>query len=112
MKKFMVLATDAIGKGNDELGAILTRVFLTCLGQGEEVPEVLALMNAGVKLACEGSEVLDELRAVEARGVKIKACGTCLDFFGIREQLMVGEAGKMPDTVAALMTAEDSIVIS
>jgi len=112
MNKFMVLATDTIGKGDDELGAILTRVFLTCLGQGDEVPEVLGLMNAGVKLACEGSEVLDELRAIEARGVKIKACGTCLDFFGIRERLAVGEAGKMPDTVAGLMAAEDSIVIS
>ena len=49
---------------------------------------------------------------IEERGVKVRACGTCLDFFDIREKLIVGEAGKMPETVAGLMTAEDAIVLS
>lgn len=111
MKKFMVITSETLGKGNDELGAILTRVFLTCLGQGDEVPEVLGLMNGGVKLACEGSPVLEELKKIEERGVKVRACGTCLDFFELRDKLVVGEAGKMPDTVAGLMTAEDAIVL-
>ncbi len=112
MKKFMVITSETLGKGDDELGAILMRVFLTCLGQGDEVPEVLGLMNGGVKLACEGSPVLEELKKIEERGVKVRACGTCLDFFDIREKLIVGEAGKMPETVAGLMTAEDAIVLS
>ena len=112
MKKFMVITSETLGKGDDELGAILMRVFLTCLGQGDEVPEVLGLMNGGVKLACEGSPVLKELKKIEERGVKVRACGTCLDFFDIREKLIVGEAGKMPETVAGLMTAEDAIVLS
>ena len=112
MKKFMVITSETLGKGDDELGAILMRVFLTCLGQGDEVPEVLGLMNGGVKLACEGSPVLEELKRIEERGVKVRACGTCLDFFDIREKLIVGEAGKMPETVAGLMTAEDAIVLS
>mgnify|MGYP003510774654 FL=1 len=108
----MVITSETLGKGDDELGAILMRVFLTCLGQGDEVPEVLGLMNGGVKLACEGSPVLEELKKIEERGVKVRACGTCLDFFDIREKLIVGEAGKMPETVAGLMTAEDAIVLS
>ena len=112
MKKFMVITSETLGKGDDELGAILMRVFLTCLGQGDEGPEVLGLMNGGVKLACEGSPVLEELKKIEERGVKVRACGTCLDFFDIREKLIVGEAGKMPETVAGLMTAEDAIVLS
>lgn len=112
MKKIMVITSETLGKGDDELGAILMRVFLTCLGQGDEVPEVLGLMNGGVKLACEGSPVLDELKRIEDRGVKVRACGTCLDFFDLKERLIVGEAGKMPDTVAGLMTAEDAIVLS
>ena len=112
MRKFMVITSETLGKGDDELGAILMRVFLTCLGQGDEVPEVLGLMNGGVKLACEGSPVLEELKKIEERGVKVRACGTCLDFFDIREKLIVGEAGKMPETVAGLMTAEDAIVLS
>ena len=112
MRKFMVITSETLGKGDDELGAILMRVFLTCLGQGDEVPEVLGLMNGGVKLACEGSPVLEELKRIEERGVKVRACGTCLDFFDIREKLIVGEAGKMPETVAGLMTAEDAIVLS
>ena len=112
MKKFMVITSETLGKGDDELGAILMRVFLTCLGQGDEVPEVLGLMNGGVKLACQHGVVLEELKRIEERGVKVRACGTCLDFFDIREKLMVGDAGKMPDTVAGLMTAEDAIVLS
>lgn len=112
MKKIMVITSETLGKGDTELGAILMRVFLTCLGQGDEVPEVLGLMNGGVKLACEGSPVLDELKRIEDRGVKVRACGTCLDFFDLKERLIVGEAGKMPDTVAGLMTAEDAIVLS
>lgn len=111
MKKFMILTSETLGRGDDELGAVLTRVFLTCLGQGDVVPEVLGLMNGGVKLACEGSPVLEELRKLEERGVAVRACGTCLDFYNLRDKLAVGEAGKMPDTVAALMTAEDAIVL-
>lgn len=112
MKKFMLITTETLGKGDEELGAILMRVFLTCLGQGDEIPETLALMNGGVKLVCEGSPVLDELKKIEERGVKVRACGTCLDFFNIREKLVVGQAGKMPDTVTGLMTADDAIVIA
>ena len=112
MKKFMLITSETLGKGDDELGAILMRVFLTCLGQGDDVPEILGLMNGGVKLACEGAPVLEELKKIEERGVKVRACGTCLDFFSIREQLMVGEAGKMPDSVAGLMTTDDAIVIA
>lgn len=107
----MLITTETLGKGDDELGAILMRVFLTCLGQGDEVPGTLALMNGGVKLACEGSSVIEELKKIEKRGVKVRVCGTCLDFFDIREKLIVGEAGKMPDSVAGLMTADDAIVI-
>lgn len=112
MNKIMVITSETLGKGDDELGAILMRVFLTNLGQSDKVPEVLGLMNGGVKLACEGSPVLGELQKIADRGVAVKACGTCLDYFGIREKLVVGEPGKMPDTVAGLMTAQDAIVLS
>ena len=54
---------------------------------------------------------LAELKAVEERGVAIHSCGTCLDYYGIREQLRVGDGGTMAETIAALMSAQDAVVI-
>lgn len=110
MKKYLVVTSDVLGKDED-LGKVLMKVFLTNLAMAPEAPEVITLMNAAVKLACEGSELLDELRAVEARGVTIHSCGTCLDYYQIREQLRVGDGGTMAETIASLMTAQDAVVI-
>lgn len=87
------------------------RSFLTTLGQEEVVPEKIYLVNGAVKLACEGSPVLGELRSIEARGARIKSCATCLGFFNIKDAIKVGEAGTMKETLDALLSAEDSIVI-
>lgn len=110
MKKYLVITSDVLGKEED-LGKILMKVFLTNLAMAPDVPESITLMNAGVKLACEGSELLEELRAVEARGVAVHSCGTCLDYYDIRAQLRVGDGGTMAETIASLMGAADAIVI-
>ena len=110
MKKYLVLTSDTLGK-DEELGKVLMRVFLTNLAMAPSLPESITLMNAGVKLACEGSELLAELKAVEDRGVAIHSCGTCLDYYGIRDQLRVGDGGTMAETIASLMAAHDAVVI-
>ena len=111
MKKVVVITSDIIGK-DQEIGQTLMRLFLNNLAMAVEVPDEIILMNAGVKLACAGSEVLEPLQALAAREVTISACGTCLDFYDIREQLLIGEGGTMAGTVAALMSAQDAVVVS
>ena len=109
MTKRVLILTDRIGRGDDELGRLLMRNFVYSLARDDNRPAAVMMMNEGVRLACEGSEVLDDLRLLAESGVAIKACGTCLDFLELTEKLAVGEAGTMPASVAAML-GDDQIV--
>jgi selenium metabolism protein YedF len=110
MAKRVFIVTDKIGRDNDELGAVLMKNFLYSLARNEERPKAVMLMNAAVRLACNGSSSVDDLTLLAENGVAVKACGTCLDFLGLKDELAVGEVGTMPDSVAALM-ADDALTI-
>ena len=112
MAKRVFIVTDKIGRGNDELGAILMKNFLYSLARNEERPRAVMLMNEGVRLACTGSDSLDNLALLAENGVAIKVCGTCLDFLGVKDDLAVGEVGTMPDGVAALIADPDVLTIA
>jgi selenium metabolism protein YedF len=94
--------TDSLGRGSEELGKILMRSFLQTLEQSEAPPQKIILMNSGVKLACEGSEVLEDLQEFAAKGTEILSCGTCLDYFGIKKKLMVGKVSNMYEILNSL----------
>ncbi|MGN0070206.1 MAG: sulfurtransferase-like selenium metabolism protein YedF [Atopobiaceae bacterium] len=83
--------TDSMGRGNDELGHILMKGFIYALAHQEKVPDTMLFYNGGAHLTCEGSESLDDIKELESRGTKILTCGTCLDFYGIKDKLAVGE---------------------
>ena len=110
MAKRVFIVTDRIGRDNDELGAVLMKNFLYSLARNPERPKAVMFMNAGVRLACKGSASLDDLALLAENGVAIKACGTCLDFLGLKDELAVGEVGTMPDSVAALL-ADDVLTV-
>jgi selenium metabolism protein YedF len=97
--------TDSLGRGSEELGKILMRSFLQTLEQSEAHPQRIILINSGVKLACEGSEVLEDLQEFAAKGVEILSCGTCLDYFGIKKKLMVGKVSNMYEILNSLTQA-------
>ena len=84
-----------MGKGDSELGRILMKGFIYTLSEMEEIPKTILFYNEGVKLVVEGSEVLQDLQVLEDRGVEILSCGTCLNFYGITEQLKVGNITNM-----------------
>lgn len=109
-KKIMVMcATDRLGFGDDALGLKLMVNFLRTLKEmGEELWR-LVFVNNGVKLTIEGSEVLDDLKAYEAAGLKILVCGTCLNHFNILEKKQVGETTNMLDIVTAMQLADKVI---
>ena len=84
-----------LGIGDEALGSILMRTFLKTLLELETKASRLILINSGVWLASEGSDVLETLRALSEQGVEILSCGTCLDFYNLKEKLKVGTVSNM-----------------
>jgi selenium metabolism protein YedF len=110
--KRLFIITDRIGRGNDELGRLLMKNFLYSVARNDEKPCCVMLMNEAVRLACEGSGSLDDLKLLAESGVPVKACGTCLDFLGIKDTLAVGDVGTMPASVAGLLGDDDVVTIA
>ena len=93
--KVVVLSSDVMGSGDDELGATLMKAFVFALTQQDELPATILAYNGGVKLTVEGSPVLDDLKKLAEAGVEIMSCGTCLNHYGISDKLAVGEVTNM-----------------
>ena len=111
-QKIMVLiATDRLGFGDDELGKKLIISFIKTIGEmGDELWR-LVLVNNGVKLTIDGSPVLEDLVAYENDGLTILVCGTCLTHFGLLEAKKIGETTNMLDIVTAMQLADKVINI-
>ena len=107
----VMIATDRMGQGDDELGIKLMTSFVKTLREmGEELWR-LVFVNNGVKLTTEGSEVLDCLKEYEAGGLQILVCGTCLTHFNLLGSKKVGETTNMLDIVTAMQVADKVINI-
>lgn len=87
--------SETIGRGSEELGAILARSFFYTLSEADKLPAQVIFVNSGVKLACENSPVLQYLIDLEKKGVQVLACGTCLDYYGLKDKLCVGTVSNM-----------------
>ena len=96
---------DIIGDGDRELGTNLMRMFFYTLAQGEDKPGAVLFMNAGVKLPTLDGQVADHLKALSESGTEILVCGTCLNFYGITDQLKVGAVSNMYDIVTRMQKA-------
>lgn len=97
--------TNIMGRGNEELGATLMKGFIYALSQLEQLPKTLLFYNGGAKLTTQGSASLEDLKSMEAQGVEILTCGTCLNFYGLTEQLAVGAVTNMYTIVEKLSGA-------
>ncbi len=86
----VVISSSKMGEGNEELGGVLIKGFVYALTQQDELPGTMLFYNGGAKLTCEDSEVLEDLKSLEALGVEILTCGTCLNYYGLTEKLAVG----------------------
>ncbi len=100
------IKTETLGSGSSELGKILIRSFLYALGEMTNLPKKIALMNGGVKLATVDDESVERLKRLEEKGVEIMVCGTCLDYFNLKDQLKVGYISNMYDIVETLTEGE------
>ncbi|KAF5060058.1 Sulfurtransferase TusA [anaerobic digester metagenome] len=99
------MGKETIGEGNKELGIRLAEMFFYTLTQAVDLPESILLMNAGVKLATLNNQVIGHLKALKEQGVMILVCGTCLDYYGLTEELAVGEISNMYDITEKLLAA-------
>ena len=91
----VVIASDKMGEGAEELGMTLLKAFMFSLTQQDKLPKTILFYNGGAHLTCEGSPMLEDLKALEAEGVEILTCGTCLNFYGLTEKLAVGGVTNM-----------------
>jgi selenium metabolism protein YedF len=103
--RVVLVSSDRLGNGPEELGRLLMKNFLITLLDLETVPDRLLFVNSGVFLTTEGSEVLEVLEKLGNRGVEVLSCGACLDFFQRKEQLQAGAVGNMFTIAESLMTA-------
>lgn len=101
----LAVSGEKMGRGDPELGKILIRSFFHTLTEVQPRPDRILLFNTGVKLACQESPVLDDLRSLEALGVEILSCGTCLGHFELKEKLAVGRISNMYEIAEAMLSA-------
>ena len=91
----VVIASATMGEGDPELGRLLMKGYLYALTQLDTLPKTLLFYNGGAALTCEGSASLEDLKSLEAQGVQILTCGTCLNHYGLTDSLKVGEVTNM-----------------
>ncbi len=108
----IIFKSDGMGVSGPEaqpLREILARKFLALLADAGTLPAAICFYTDGVKLVCEGSPVLAELAELEARGVRLVICKTCLDYFGLADRVRAGVVGGMTDIITAMWMA-DSVI--
>ena len=105
----VAVASGVMGEGNDELGVVLMKGFLYALSQQDRLPRTLLFYNGGAALTCEASPSITDLKSLEARGVEILTCGTCLNFYGLADTLRVGSVTNMY-TIVEKLTQADLVV--
>jgi selenium metabolism protein YedF len=111
MERVIVLNGDEMGQGDEGLGRTLMRNFLAKLMAAEKKPQMMVLYNSAVKLAVGGSEVLESLHSLENLGVEIICCGTCVNHYGLADQIEAGRVTNMPEIVKVLTEAQSVVTL-
>lgn len=100
-----VIPSDTMGHGDDALGRVLLRAFIKTIKEMSPRPDTIFFYNTGIKVTATDSDLIAPLKELEAAGVAIFSCGTCLDFFNLKERLLVGKVTNMYEIMAAMTTA-------
>lgn len=107
----LLITSNGMGKADLSLQQTLLGKYLELLNQVETPPAVICFYTEGVKLVVEGSPVLEQLRMLESKGVRLTICSTCLNYFGLQNKIQVGIVGGMSDIIEAQMKAEKVITL-
>jgi selenium metabolism protein YedF len=101
----VVISRDTLGDGPEELGKILIKSFIYSLTELEEPPVFVAFINSGAKLAAEGANTIEDLKALEAKGTEVLTCGTCANYYGLQDKLAAGAITNMQRIVEGMASA-------
>jgi selenium metabolism protein YedF len=105
-RKVFLIQSEGLGRGDEQLGSMLMANFLRLLGESEDKPSGMIFWNTGVRLACEGSPVLNRLKQLEEQGVKLLACTTCLEHFELTDKLAVGKPTNMMKSIQSMLSSD------
>ena len=105
----VVLSANVMGTGDAKLGTALMKAFVFALTKQDQLPDTILCYNTGASLTCEGADTLEDLKLLESEGVTVLTCGTCLDFYGLKEKLAVGGVTNMYDIVERMENAAQII---
>ena len=105
----VVLSANVMGTGDPKLGTSLMKAFVFALTKQDQLPDTVLCYNTGAYLTCEGADTLEDLKLLESEGVTVLTCGTCLDFYGLKEKLAVGGVTNMYDIVERMENAAQII---
>ena len=105
----VVLSGNVMGAGDAKLGTSLMKAFVFALTKQDQLPDTILCYNTGAYLTCEGADTLEDMKLLESEGVTILTCGTCLDFYGLKEKLAVGGVTNMYDIVERMESAAQII---
>lgn len=107
----IAIGSDKLGVGEEKLGDILMNSFIYTVKETTPWPRTIVLFNSGVKLTCKGSKVLEDLKWMNDEGVEILVCGTCLDYYNIKDNIQVGEIANMYTIYEKMRNSNNTINI-
>lgn len=107
----IMIGSDKLGEGDAQLGEILMKGYLYTLTESKPYPKSILFVNRGVFLTVEDSEVIDHIRTLESEGVEILSCGTCLDYYHLKEKLAAGGVSNMYTIVDTMNNAKNTVKI-
>lgn len=105
----MAFSSDKMGKGDDDLGSILMKAFINTITTLDSIPSALVFYNTGVYLAVEGSGVTDDLQSLNDKGVRLLICGTCVNYFNLKDKVKIGTISNMFDILNTMNNASKVI---
>ena len=107
----ILITSNGMGKGPEELQLLLINKYLQLMGQGDDFPAAICFYTEGVKMVIDGSPVLEQLVALEKKGVRLIVCSTCLNYFGLADKVKIGIVGGMTDILEAQLRAGKVITL-
>lgn len=107
----ITIMSNRIGSGNDELGGVLMKGFLFALTEAKPYPKSILFLNGGVELTTKNEATIEHIKVLEENGVEILSCGTCLDYYGLKDDLKVGSITNMYTIVETMKSASKVVTI-
>ncbi|MFH1415515.1 MAG: sulfurtransferase-like selenium metabolism protein YedF [Elusimicrobiota bacterium] len=111
MVKTILINSTGLGHGDEKLGEKLMGSFLRKLWANSDKPEKIVFYNSGVKLLAKGSNVLDALDSLLKAGVDLIACGTCMGYYGLNDDIVLGRISNMQEIVEILISSEGTLTV-